>query len=54
MFEAFFTTKAAGEGSGLGLDNARRIVELRHHGAIGLQTTPAGTTFTVRLPKAPS
>ncbi len=52
VFEAFFTTKPAGEGSGLGLDNARRIVELRHHGTIGLETSPAGTTFAVRLPKA--
>jgi signal transduction histidine kinase len=39
-------------GSGLGLDNARRIVEMRHHGTIGLETSPGGTTFTVRLPKA--
>ena len=27
VFDAFFTTKAPGEGSGLGLDSARRIVE---------------------------
>ena len=52
VFEAFFTTKAAGDGSGLGLDNARRIIEMRHHGTIGLETSPGGSTFTVRLPKA--
>ena len=50
MFEPFFTTKAAGEGSGLGLDNARRIVEKGHHGAITFSTGPGGTTFEVRLP----
>ncbi|MCW2614219.1 MAG: Two-component sensor histidine kinase [Frankiales bacterium] len=51
VFEAFFTTKDAGRGSGLGLDNARRIVVQRHHGSLDLATSSAGTTFTVRLPK---
>jgi signal transduction histidine kinase len=50
VFEAFFTTKAQGQGSGLGLDNSRRIVEKRHHGTIGFTTGPAGTTFRVTLP----
>ena len=50
VFEAFFTTKPVGEGSGLGLDNALRIVERRHHGRLTFTTGPAGTTFTVRLP----
>ena len=50
IWEAFFTTKPPGEGSGLGLDNARRIVERRHHGTIDVDTGAAGTTFTVRLP----
>ena len=31
-FEAFFTTKDVGRGTGLGLDIARRIVEERHGG----------------------
>ena len=31
-FEAFFTTKDVGEGTGLGLDIARRIVDERTHG----------------------
>lgn len=50
VFEPFVTTKPAGEGSGLGLDNARRIVERRHQGELTFTTGPAGTTFLVRLP----
>ncbi|GAB7189547.1 ATP-binding protein [Kineococcus sp. NUM-3379] len=54
VFEAFFTTKAQGEGSGLGLDNARRIVEQRHGGVLSFETSPAGTTFHTRLPVRPA
>jgi signal transduction histidine kinase len=50
LFEPFVTTKSAGEGSGLGLDNARRIVERRHGGSLSYTTGPDGTTFCVRLP----
>jgi signal transduction histidine kinase len=50
VFEAFYTTKPPGEGTGLGLETVRRIVERRHHGSITFETGPAGTTFSVRLP----
>jgi signal transduction histidine kinase len=50
IFEAFYTTKDPGSGSGLGLENARRIVVKRHHGTIDASSSPAGTTFSVRLP----
>lgn len=50
VLEAFFTTKAPGRGTGLGLDGARRIVEQRHRGALSFTTGPDGTTFRVRLP----
>jgi signal transduction histidine kinase len=50
VFDAFFTTKAPGEGSGLGLDGARRIVEQRHLGTLDFTTGPDGTVFRVRLP----
>lgn len=50
VFEAFYTTKAPGQGSGLGLDNAKRIVERRHRGQLAFTTGPEGTTFEVRLP----
>ena len=50
VFEAFFTTKGPGGGSGLGLDNAQRIVVKRHNGRLDLVSGPEGTTFRVRLP----
>ena len=50
IFTAFFTTKAPGEGSGLGLDNAQRIVVKRHRGTLEVLTGSEGTTFQVRLP----
>ncbi|MGY1839711.1 MULTISPECIES: sensor histidine kinase [unclassified Modestobacter] len=50
LFEPFVTTKPAGQGSGLGLENAKRIVERRHGGSLTYTTGPAGTTFRVRLP----
>ncbi len=50
IFEPFFTTKSVGKGSGLGLDNVRRIVENRHRGAIYLESEPNKTCFTICLP----
>jgi signal transduction histidine kinase len=52
IFEPFFTTKPVGAGTGLGLDAARRIVEERHRGTIGVQSRPGETTFQVWLPLA--
>ena len=49
-FEAFFTTKDVGRGTGLGLDIARRIVEERHGGSLSIDTSPDGTTMRVALP----
>ena len=49
IFESFFTTKSAGEGSGLGLDICRKIVE-KHQGAITVDSQPGKTTFNVFLP----
>ena len=50
IFEPFFTTKSSGEGSGLGLDICRRIVE-KHHGRIDVESQPGRTTFSILLPK---
>ncbi|MEM8722485.1 MAG: ATP-binding protein [Cyanobacteria bacterium P01_G01_bin.39] len=50
IFEPFFTTKTVGNGSGLGLDNVRRIVENRHRGSISLESKPGKTCFTICLP----
>jgi signal transduction histidine kinase len=49
IFDPFFTTKDIGQGTGLGLDIARRIV-MRHRGAIDVSTAPTGTEFRVTLP----
>jgi signal transduction histidine kinase len=49
IFDPFFTTKSVGEGTGLGLDTAVRIVQ-KHHGRIELKSKPGDTRFIVRLP----
>ena len=49
IFDPFFTTKEVGQGTGLGLDIARRIVH-RHRGAIDVTSGPTGTEFRVTLP----
>ncbi len=51
IFEPFFTTKPPGEGSGLGLDIARKIIE-KHDGQITVSSVPGQTTFTVSIPTA--
>lgn len=53
IFDPFFTTKEIGQGTGLGLDIARRIVQ-RHHGEIDMSTGPGGTEFRVTLPASAS
>ena len=49
-FEAFYTTKEVGKGTGLGLDIARRIVVDRHGGTISIDSTPCETVLRVRIP----
>src|SRR5207237_8033967 len=51
IFEPFFTTKSVGEGSGLGLDTALRLVK-KHRGNIQVSSKPGDTRFQVWLPLA--
>jgi signal transduction histidine kinase len=53
IWEPFFTTKAVGEGTGLGLEVVKRIVVRRHGGTISVASVPGDTCFTVRLPLNP-
>jgi signal transduction histidine kinase len=50
IFEPFFTTKPVGEGTGLGLDIAYRVITQRHGGDLRVQSRPGDTRFQVRLP----
>jgi signal transduction histidine kinase/predicted CoA-binding protein len=50
IFEAFFTTKPPGKGTGLGLDISYRIIVHRHRGDLRVSSRPGQTTFTVKLP----
>jgi signal transduction histidine kinase len=49
IFDAFFTTKPAGEGSGLGLYISQKIID-KHQGSIKVESQPGYTQFIVCLP----
>jgi signal transduction histidine kinase len=49
VFDPFFTTKPVGEGAGLGLTVAWRIVVTRHGGTLTVTSTPGDTRFTLGL-----
>jgi signal transduction histidine kinase len=52
MFNPFFTTKPAGEGTGLGLSMSHDIVVKQHGGKIDVDTEPGNfTEFIITLPR---
>ncbi|MCL1593633.1 MAG: cyclic nucleotide-binding domain-containing protein [Actinomycetia bacterium] len=53
IFEAFFTTKPPGSGTGLGLDTAYNIVVVQHGGSLEVHSDETATRFTVVLPTSP-
>ncbi|MEM8676843.1 MAG: ATP-binding protein [Cyanobacteria bacterium P01_G01_bin.67] len=50
IFDPFFTSKAAGKGSGLGLDISRGIIVKKHKGNLRFESEPGKTNFQVRIP----
>src|SRR5690606_38967798 len=51
LFDPFVTTKPAGEGTGMGLAICWTIVR-EHGGDLGVDSSPEGAVFHVRLPIA--
>lgn len=49
IFDPGFTTKGVGVGTGLGLSICYKIIQ-DHHGRIEVESSTAGTTFTITLP----
>jgi signal transduction histidine kinase len=51
LYENFFTTKPAGQGTGLGMGITRDIIENKHGGTLSFTSTQGeGTTFTFTIP----
>ena len=51
IFEAFFTTKEPGKGTGLGLDTSYNVVVTQHRGTLTVRSDAGATVFTVTIPR---
>jgi signal transduction histidine kinase len=49
IFDPFFTTKKVGEGTGIGLDITRNVIN-RHKGEIQVYSIPGKTEFIISIP----
>ena len=49
IFDPFFTTKKVGQGTGIGLDIVKRIID-HHRGDIKVYSVPGRTEFVVCIP----
>jgi two-component system, NtrC family, sensor kinase len=55
IFEYLFTTKAVGQGTGIGLAIARQIIVEKHQGSLSVESQLGdGATFVIRLPQVVS
>ncbi len=54
VFDAFFTTKPVGQGTGLGLHISYNIIVLKHHGRLTVESKPGYTCFKAALPFQPN
>jgi signal transduction histidine kinase len=51
VFDPFYTTKAPGKGTGMGLNISHNIVVQKHQGRIDVSSRPGQTRFVIRLPR---
>jgi signal transduction histidine kinase len=49
IFDPFFTTKKVGEGTGIGLDIVRNVID-KHKGEIKVYSVPGKTEFVINIP----
>lgn len=51
MFNPFFTTKAVGKGTGMGMSISYQIITEKHGGTLNCISTPnEGSEFVIRIP----